>query len=152
MNFMVMIKVTKASEEDGVEDMQANESNNTFDHRLLSQNQEYDLEASIDILKLYDTLNDLELKGVNSASSYERGHNSSRLGYYAAGGGHSHSPTIIFPDDLPHPSALMPNTDGGSVSSYLSPLSNTNISAFATDSTGGEGGAGAQSGVVSTQV
>ena len=142
MNFVIMIKLTKASE-DTLENMQAND--NKFDHRLFSQTQEYRLEASIDILKLYDTLNDLELEGCTGAAGAGAaggcvGHPSGSCGY-AGGAADCHSPTIIFPDDHPPPSGLMPTTDGGSVSSYLSPLSNSHITAFATNG-GGSGGDG----------
>jgi hypothetical protein len=131
MNYVIMIKLTKLSEDTVEDNMPTNE--NTFDHRLLSQTQEYRLEASIDILKLYHTLNNLELGGTTSASY--GGHNSTSLGSNARYG---NSPTIIFPDELQHRPATLsiPDTDGGSVSSYLSPLSNTNISSFVTGVSG----------------
>lgn len=132
INFAIMLKLIKESEVE-VEDMQKAAST-TFDHKLLARKQEYRLEASVDILKLYNTLNNLELDGPMSSSTLGV-RNSSSWGMY---GGHNgvHSPIIIFPDELQHPSATMsmPNTDGGSVSSTLSPLSNTNIiSTFATE-------------------
>lgn len=130
MNFSIMIKLTKVSEDEDAIITQKKENDNTFNNKILTQAQVYCLEASIDILKLYDTLNKVELNG--STPVCFGGRNSSGCG------DNGHSPTIIFPDELQHPSSSqsMPNTDGGSVSSFLSPLSNPNMNSFEA---GGEG-------------
>lgn len=126
MNFVVMIKLTKGAVAQPSA-IQEEKIEGKLDHTLRSkESPEYRLEASIDILKLYETLNGLEMTG--TTPSLFGGHNIISLGLYA-GNANGHSPTIIFPEELQHPSATltMPNTDGGSVSSHLSSLSNTNI-------------------------
>ena len=77
----------------------------SFDEKLFSESQVYCLEMSVDILRLYANLNELEV---------------SRAMMTASDG--SNSSMGLFPDDLHHGLSL-PNSDGGSVTSYLSPLS-----------------------------
>lgn len=132
MNFVVMMKLIKVHDDTTTE---------------LSTSHEYNLEASLDILQLFAALNEMEREGVASAISAKRGGrvcDGSPLGMYGAGGESSsnlcNSPTIIFPTSMQQLAHAMPNTDGGSVSSFLSPLSNTCISSsFASG--GGSGGA-----------
>lgn len=114
---------------------------------------EYKLEASVDILKLFSEINDIVQVEEKNFDNRLRGRRQNiGSGLYSpffgttdspANNCYQSSPTIIFPDNLiERDIQSMPDTDGGSVSSFLSPLSSNNTIAFMSATTvgGQEGG------------
>jgi hypothetical protein len=138
-NILVMLKLTKADNEGDTSDKGQDGSHESkFDQKILRQNQDYHLESSIDILKLYDSLNGEEFGEGHSSHNIDL--LADMLPTNASKGSDTrstsqYSPTIIFPDSLlsQQPSLSTVGTDGGSVSSCLSPMSSSNIHSFSFD-------------------
>lgn len=124
MRFMIMLKLVKECAQNKAEELKVDQVKH--EHKMLKKPVEYRLEASVDILKLYSTLNGFDLEGSTALTLF-----GDRSDFHPTPSS-AHSPTIIFPEHLTH------DGGGGSVSSYLSPLSNTTSSVVATSGFGEE--------------